>query len=216
MKKSVLRVFAALVVAVSPSAFAQGNADAGETKVAVCGGCHGADGNSLVPNFPKLAGLGEKYLIKQMDDIKSGKRPVPEMTGQLDNLSDQDIADIAAYYAAKSIQLSGSKEAQVLLNSGEQGDSLTIGEAIYRYGNKASGVPACSGCHSPTGQGNAPAGYPRLGGQFPEYVAKQLQAFRAGERTNDDSSVMRQVAQRMSDAEVQAVSNYIAGLYQGE
>lgn len=194
----------------------QGDAQAGAQKTTICAACHGADGNSLVAMYPKLAGLGEKYLYKQLQDIKTGVRPVPEMTGMLTPFSDQDLADLAAYYASQELQLSGAQEMEVRVNSGEMVDALALGRNIYRFGNPETGVAACSGCHSPTGVGNAPAGYPRLGGQFADYVAKQLREFRSGGRVNDDQQVMRQVAAPMSDAEITAVSNYIAGLYAGE
>lgn len=194
----------------SSLALAGGDAAAGQAKTAMCAGCHGADGNSAVANFPKLAGQGEKYLTKQMNDIKAGNRSVPEMTGMLNAFSEQDIADIAAYYASKTIQMAGAKE-----------ENLARGETLYRGGNPETGVPACTGCHSPAGNGNAPAGYPAIGGQFAQYTAKQLRAFRTGAhdpenataRTNDgDTQVMRGVAAQMSDVEIEAVANYIAGL----
>lgn len=194
----------------SSFAFAGGDAAAGQGKTAMCAGCHGADGNSMVSNFPKLAGQGEKYLIKQLQDIKSGRRPVAEMTGMLNAFSDEDLADISAFFASKTIQLSGAKE-----------ENLDRGEKIFRGGNMATGVPACTGCHSPAGQGNAPAGYPALGGQFAQYTAKQLRAFRTGAhdaenpaaRNNDgDARTMRGVAAQMSDVEIEAVANFIAGL----
>jgi cytochrome c553 len=211
MKKMILGFAAMLGITLASSfAFAGGDAAAGQGKTAMCAGCHGADGNSMVSNFPKLAGQGEKYLIKQLKDIKSGSRPVAEMTGMLNAFSDQDLADISAFYASKTIQLSGAKE-----------ENLDRGEQIFRGGNMATGVPACTGCHSPAGQGNAPAGYPALGGQFAQYTAKQLRAFRTGAhdaenpaaRNNDgDTRIMRGVAAQMSDVEIEAVANFIAGL----
>lgn len=211
MKKMILGFAAVLGFAmVSSIAFAGGDTAAGQSKAAMCTACHGANGNSVVANFPKLAGQGEKYLIKQLKDIKSGSRKVVEMTGLLNAYSDQDLADIAAYYASKNIQMAGAKE-----------ENLDRGESLYRGGNIETGVPACTGCHSPTGQGNAPAGYPAIGGQFAQYTAKQLRAFRTGAhdpendtaRTNDgDARVMRGVAAHMSDVEIEAVANFIAGL----
>jgi cytochrome c553 len=216
MKKMTLGFAAVLGFTVASSimasslVFAEGDAAAGQAKTAMCAGCHGADGNSAVANFPKLAGQGEKYLIKQLDDIKSGSRKVVEMTGMLNAFSDQDLADIAAFYASKSIQMAGAKE-----------ENLDRGETLYRGGNPETGVPSCTGCHSPSGNGNAPAGYPALGGQFSQYTAKQLRAFRTGAhepesdmaRTNDgDTKTMRGVAAHMSDIEIEAVSNFIAGL----
>lgn len=225
MKKHVLHtLFAVGIAALAHGATAAGDADAGADKVAVCAACHGTDGNSPAPTFPKIAGLGEAYLLKQLQDIQawdnasadskaSVGRAVPEMTGMLKGLSDQDLADMAAFYAEQSIQLSGSEEQDVRVNSGAIVDGLALGEQVYRAGNHETGVPACTGCHSPTGQGNAPAAYPRLGGQYAQYVEKQLKAFRAGERVNDgDSMVMRLVTKNMSDAEITAVANYIAGL----
>lgn len=218
-------LFSVGLVIIAQGAMANGDAAAGATKAAVCGACHGADGNSPAPNFPKLAGLGEKYLLKQLKDIKlwdqeqdAAKKPktgraVLEMTGLLANLSDQDLADIAAYFASKSTQLSGSKKLEVQVNSGILVDALELGERVYRAGNMTTGLPACTGCHAPDGKGNAPAGYPRLSGQHPEYIEKQLRAFRAGDRTNDgDQMIMRSIADKMSDAEIKALANYIAGL----
>jgi len=210
MKKMILGFVAVLGFTVASSlTFADGDATAGQAKTAMCAGCHGADGNSPAATFPKLAGQGEKYLAKQLGDIKAGTRKVLEMTGMLNAFSDQDLADIAAYYASKSIQMAGAKEA-----------NLERGEALYRGGNMETGVPACTGCHSPSGQGNAPAGYPALGGQFSQYTAKQLRAFRTGAhependagRSNDNVKVMRGVAANMSDIEIEAVANFIAGL----
>lgn len=206
-------VLAASFVIGSSSAFAAGNVANGEKISAVCSACHGSDGNSSVPSFPKIAGLGESYLLKQLKDVKSGARSIPEMTGLLDNNSDQDLQDLAAFYNSKALVLSGSKEMKVRINSGAEVDALKLGTQVYRAGNLETHVPACSGCHSPTGMGNGPAGFPRLSGQYAEYIEKQLKAFRAGERTNDgDSMVMRSIAKHMSDAEIIAVANFIAGL----
>ena len=201
------------MVAFAQVGHAAGDASAGQAKAAMCVACHGADGNSPAPTFPKIAGLGEKYLLKQMHDIKDGARKVPEMTGMLDNMNDQDMADVAAFFASQNIQISGSEAFSVMLNNGDNVDGLELGRKIFRAGNTATGVPACMGCHSPTGQGNAPAGYPRLSGQYAEYVEKQLKAFREGSRNNDgDARTMRTVARQLSDAEIKAVANYVAGL----
>lgn len=210
MMKIVNGLILVLTLAIAPLTLAAGNADAGKAKVATCTACHGADGNSLAPTFPKLAGLGEKYLLKQMQDVKSGERKIPEMTGMLDALSDQDLADIAAFYSSQKIQVSGAKEVK-----------LELGEKIYRGGNIQTGVPACTGCHSPSGNGNSPAGYPALGGQYAAYIAKQLRAFRtaahdsedpAGRANDGDIAVMRGVAAHMTDQEIDAVANFISGL----
>lgn len=214
MKNLLLNAVVSILVTTAASvAFAEGDAKRGESLVTACAACHGSDGNSAAPTFPKIAGLGEKYILKQLHDIKSGDRVIAEMAGQLTNMSDQDMADMAAYFGSQSMQLSGSKEMQVQLNSGVKTDALALGKKVYHAGNAETGVPACMGCHSPTGHGNDPAKYPRLGGQFPEYIEKQLRAFRAGDRTNDgDNMIMRGVAAQLSDAEIKAVANYIAGL----
>jgi cytochrome c553 len=226
MKRIVRNALLSLgLVAVAQGAMAAGDAAAGATKAAVCAACHGADGNSMLGTFPKLAGLGDRYLLKQMMDIRAwdletdaGKkavtgREVLEMTGILAGLSDQDLADIAAHYASQNTQLSGAKKIEVQTNSGIKVDGLELGERIYRAGNPTTNVPACTGCHAPDGKGNTPAGFPRLSGQHPEYVEKQLRAFRAGDRINDgDQMIMRSIADKLSDAEIIALANYIAGL----
>ena len=184
-----------------------GDASRGESQVAACAACHGADGNSAVPTFPKLAGQGEKYLTKQLQDIRDGARPIPTMVGQLDGKSDQDLADIAAFYAAQP-------------RSGGQADpdKVALGEKVYRSGILERNVAACTACHSPNGNGNAPAGFPALAGQHAEYTAAQLRAYRQGYedpagRTNDgDTKIMRTTAFGLSDMEIDAVSSYVAGL----
>lgn len=214
MNKKVLATITAIAaLSTAGSVAAEGDASNGETLVTACAACHGSDGNSASPLFPKIAGLGEKYLTKQLLDIQSGARVVPEMTGLLDNSSEQDLKDMAAFYASKPTQLSGAKDSELMLNSGEKVSALALGEKVYRAGNHETKVPACSGCHSPRGLGNAPAGYPRLSGQYAEYIEKQLLNFKAGTRANDgEARTMRSVAEHMSEAEIKAVSAYISGL----
>ena len=192
-----------LTLGVTGLAQAAGDAAAGQAKTAVCGACHAPDGNSLAPNFPKLAGQGERYLLKQLHDIKSGNRQIVEMTGMLDNLSNQDMADIAAYYASQA-------------GSTGQADPKLVerGEALFRGGNLELGMPACIGCHSPDGSGNDLAGFPQLNGQHAAYTAKQLTDFREGNRTNDgDTMIMRAIAAKLSNKDIEAVSSYIQGLH---
>lgn len=202
---SMKKLFLGLLVlmGVSGLAVAEGDAQAGKTKAAACAGCHGADGNSAVAAFPKLAGQNVKYLIKQMNDIKSGARSVPAMAGQLDAKTDQDIEDIAAYFSSQFVSVGAADK-----------DLVKLGEKVYRAGTKESGVSACTACHSPTGKGNAMAGFPSLSGQHADYIAAQLRAFREGERTNDgDAKMMRSVAFRLTNKEIDAVSSYISGLH---
>jgi cytochrome c553 len=218
INRSTLFSIAAIIISVSSTAIASdshtvGDPDAGKALAASCAGCHGTDGNSPAPSFPKIANLGERYLYKQLQDIQSGARVIVAMTGQLDNKSEQDLKDLAAYFDSQTMQLSGAKEMKVRVNAGIEVDALKLGERVYRAGNAEVGIPSCMGCHSPRGLGNAPAGYPRLSGQYADYIALQLRAFRAGERTNDgDSKTMRSVAEHMSDAEIDSVANYISGL----
>jgi cytochrome c553 len=192
-----------LTLGLTGVAQAAGDAQAGQGKVAVCGACHGVDGNSPAPNFPKLAGQGERYLLKQLHDIKSGNRQVVEMTGLLDNLSDQDMADIAAYFSRQKMSV-GAADPKLVKR----------GEALFRGGKLEEGMPACTGCHSPNGAGVAAAGFPHLGGQHAQYVAKQLTDFREGNRTNDgDAMIMRSIAAKLSNKDIEAVSSYIQGLH---
>src|SRR5690606_11405685 len=158
-----------LTLGITGMAHAAGDAEAGQSKVAVCGACHGADGNSAAPNFPKLAGQGEAYLLKQLKDIKAGSTPgapegvgrkVLEMTGLLDPFSDEDLADIAAYFASQKGTVGMADPALV-----------EIGQQLYRGGKLELGMPSCTGCHAPNGAGIALAGLPHLGGQHAADVA---------------------------------------------
>jgi len=191
------------------TAWAAGDAAVGKTKAAVCFACHGQDGNSPAPTFPKLAGQGERYLDKQIHDIKSGARAVPAMAGLTTNLTDVDIADISAYFSKQTPSVNQAKK-----------DLVAKGELIYRGGLSGKGVPACTACHSPDGAGNAPAGFPHLGGQHADYIATQLKAYRAAAdgdasgRANDgDNKPMRMIASRLSDNEIAAVASFISGLH---
>ena len=199
----------ALMITVQAAGVIAGDAVAGEGKAVTCGACHGVDGNSAVPDFPKLAGLGEKYLLKQMKDIRDGRRPVAAMAGQVDNMTDQDLADIAAFYDAKERTSEMADE-----------DLVALGRKVYMSGIMERKVAACSGCHSPSGKGNGPAGFPGLAGQHADYIAAQLKMFRTGYespegRTNDgDSKIMRTTAFELSDLEIKAVASYASGLKQ--
>jgi cytochrome c553 len=192
-----------LTLGITGMAQAAGDAAAGQGKVAVCGACHGADGNSLAPTFPKLAGQGERYLLKQLHDIKSGARAVVPMTGMLSNLSEQDLADIAAYFASQNMSV-GAADPKLVAR----------GQELFRGGKLEQGMPACTGCHSPTGAGNDTAGFPKIGGQQADYIALQLTNFREGERTNDgDTKIMRSIAEKLSNKDIAALSSYIQGLH---
>ncbi|MEY5098224.1 MAG: hypothetical protein RJA36_943 [Pseudomonadota bacterium] len=165
----------------------------------VCAACHGADGNSTIAANPKLAGQHPEYLVKQLQEFKSGKRANAVMSGMAAPLSDEDMRNIAAWAAGQKPVAGAAKNK----------DLITLGERIYRGGIADRQIPACAGCHSPNGAG-IPAQYPRLSGQHAEYTANQLKAFRAGERKN--SAQMSGVAVYLTDKEIAAVSDYIAGL----
>lgn len=192
-----------LAVGVTGTAQAAGDAAAGQAKTAVCAACHSPDGNSVVPNFPILAGQGEPYLLKQLIDIKTGNRMVPEMTGLLDNLNDQDLADISAFYASQTPK-------------GGQADPelAALGQEIYRAGDESKGLAACAACHGPSGNGIVSASYPKLSGQHAAYIESSLVKFSKGERANDPNQMMRLVAAKMSESDMKAVAQYIQGLYE--
>jgi len=200
-----LRAIASSLVLVSLQSFAQGDATAGQAKSAICAACHGADGNSVVPNWPKLAGQHQQYLVRQATLIKSNDRPVPEMMGITPGLSEQDILDISAWYSQQSATGGVADESKVVL-----------GEQIFRAGNAESGVPACMSCHGPAGEGNPLSGYPAVAGQHAMYTDKMLTRFRSGENWGEDdksSQVMNGAAARLTDEEIEAVASYIQGLY---
>lgn len=168
----------------------------------VCAACHGADGNSTSPVNPVLAGQHADYIVKQLVDFKGNNdRKNPVMLGMASPLSPQDMKNLGAYFEAQKPKTRAAKDAAL----------VKLGQQIYRGGIMAKGVAACTSCHGPTGAG-MPAQFPRLAGQYPEYIAAQLQVFRSGERANDPNKMMRAVAARLSDVEIKAVSEYIAAL----
>ena len=172
----------------------------------VCAACHAVDGNSPASANPKLAGQLREYLHKQLVNFKAAEgkkaaRDNPVMGSMLANLNDADLKSLAAYFAEQKLKPALARDK----------DLAAKGRALWRGGNLQSGVPACAGCHGAAGIG-MPASYPRLGGQFAEYIEAQLKAFRTEARTNDTNGVMRGVTQRMTDAEMRAVADYAAGL----
>ncbi|MFM8445491.1 MAG: c-type cytochrome [Methylococcus sp.] len=169
----------------------------GAEKAAACGGCHGDDGNGAAPIFPKLAGQHPSYLIKQLANFKDQSRVEPTMNAMASALTEDDMEDIAAFYATRKMTF-------------ETGKPNALGESIYRAGNPATGVPACTGCHNPDGVGNPQAKFPQLRGQYAEYIEKTLHDFKAGERANDMNAMMRVVAAKLSEEEMNAVADYIA------
>jgi cytochrome c553 len=175
--------------------------EAGKTKSAVCAACHGADGNSSNAAWPSLAGQHATYIYKQLTDFKEGRRNDATMIGMVALLNDEDMKNIAAYF-----------ESQQAKAVAFDPDLIAVGENIYRGGITEIGVAACMSCHSPSGKGNGPAGWPSLKGQHSEYLVVQLQNFKQGLRANDSGKMMRNVAARMSDMEMKSVAAYIAAI----
>lgn len=199
MKNSALL---AAAIAVS-AAFAAQAADpeAGRAKSQTCAACHGTDGNSVNPEWPSLAGQHAAYTAAQLRAYQTGARVDPIMIGMSAGLSDQDILDLAAFYEAETME---PKTADP--------DLVELGERIYRGGNLERGVTACIACHGPRGMGNAPAGWPQVAGQHAAYTAHELREYRSGERSTDYQSMMRDIASKMTDEEIEAVASYIQGL----
>jgi len=167
----------------------------------VCAACHGVDGNSPIPVNPSLAGQPSGYLYKQLVDFKAGRRKNAVMSAMVASLSDDDLRNLAAYFATQKPMAGTAKDRGL----------VAAGQRLYRGGNSETGVPACSGCHSPDGAG-IPALYPRLAGQHGDYTVAQLQSFRSGDRDNDPNAMMRTIASRLSDKDMAAVAQYITGL----
>jgi cytochrome c553 len=201
MKNWLITATIALCIGINP-AHAAGNAEQGKKNSAVCAGCHGADGNSPInPLWPKIAGQHPQYIEKQLKAFKSGDRTDPTMAPMAMPLSDQDMADLAAYFSSQPRQIGQTKA-----------DQASAGETLYRAGKSETGVAACMACHGPAGSGNPLANYPALAGQHATYVEKALKDFRDGRRTKDTAKLMQGVVARMTDEEMAAVAQYIQGL----
>jgi len=207
--------FCIITLGLVSTSHAAGNVARGASKAAACAGCHGKDGNSIAPMFPRLAGQNEAFLVRALSDFKAHLRADPSMEAFAAGLSSQDIGDLSAYFS--------SQKPIVAKTSGEQyvdedeeipvtSELIARGATIFQAGNETSGVAACSACHGPTGSGNAPAGFPVLKGQFLPYLIKSLNDFREGYRTNDDGAIMRTITKKMSRDEINAVSAYISNL----
>lgn len=191
----------AVTVAWTVPSLAAGSKEAGQAKAATCAACHGMDGTSMAPEWPNLAGQHEIYIVRQLVAFHDGQRQNILMSPMGAILSEQDMADLAAYFAAQPIR------------GGETDPSkLKAGQRVYRSGNVDRQVMACAGCHGPDGRGNAPAGYPSIQGQKAAYVALQLRAYKTGTRTTDPNQMMRDMAAALSEEEIDAVASYVEGL----
>jgi cytochrome c553 len=183
------------------AAAAEGDAARGATKAVVCAACHGADGNSNNPEWPSLAGLGADYIAAQLKNFKDGKRNNPIMMPNAMALSDQDMADIGAYFGG-------------MTNKGLEADPSfwKAGEKLYRGGDKARGIPACAACHGPGGAGNEPAKFPALRGQHSVYIIKQLNDYASGARATGPNNIMITIAKRLSAEDMKDVGSYVQGM----
>ena len=197
----VLSVFGAMTLL--SNQILAGDVTAGAEKAATCAACHGKDGNSVNPQWPSLAGQNESYLVATLQAFKDGTRSDMLMGAQAAALSEQDMADLATYFAS---QTPAKRTADP--------DLADTGGRLYRGGNKETGISACIACHGPTGQGNAPAAYPAVAGQHAAYTAKQLNDYKNGTRTSDGvSQTMRNITEHLSTDEIAAVAAYMQGLY---
>ena len=184
------------------NAMSVGDIEAGRTKAAMCAGCHGQNGNSQNPIWPKLSGQHAFYIEKELHDFQKSRRIDPTMAPMVAGLNDVDIENLAAFFAS----VPSSVEAA-------SADKIKLGESLYRGGNAERGLPACIACHGPNGAGSAPAKFPKIGGQHAAYLAKALKDFKSESRTNDHQGMMRDIAGRMSNKEIEAVASYVSGLH---
>jgi cytochrome c553 len=218
MKKSFAALVAVLAVGLAHAGpMPKGDVAAGQMMSAQCAACHGADGNSAAPTFPRLAGQSAPYLYKQLMDFRDGRRVNALMAPMAMGKTDQDLANLAAYFSTQKSGVNLADPAKV-----------AAGERLYRGGNAKTGVTPCAGCHGPAGRGNSLAGFPKLGGQHADYVKAQLIAFRAAgrndsvdpsqKRMNDaakagEPGIMQMVAAKLSDTDIELLANYVSGLH---
>ncbi len=202
MKKYYLTVISLFMLVSGNSYAAGGDPVKGKALSQTCAACHSADGNSVNPIWPKLAGQHASYIVKQLNDFKAGKRVNAQMTAMVASLSEQDMQDLGAYYASKKTKPGSANP-----------DLIESGQRIYRAGDSQTGVAACMACHGPNGAGNPAALYPALSGQHAQYTAGQLKMFKAEERSNDANNIMRTITGPMTNAQIEAVAEYIQGLH---
>ena len=193
----------------SCSVWAQGSIEAGKAKSQTCVACHGADGNSQLAMYPKLAGQHAKYIEKQLRDLKLGMtsngkqgRMDPVMSGMAMPLSEQDMQDLAAYYASLPISHNTTPE-----------NVVDAGKVLYTAGDAERGLTACIACHGPRGNGTELSGFPKISGQHADYIKSQLEKFRDGTRGNDMNAMMRDIAKKLTDDDIDTLSKYVGGLH---
>ena len=191
-----------LLVGIVGTVNAAGDAQAGKTKSATCIACHGTDGNATITLYPKLAGQHAEYIVKQLQDFKSGARKDPIMAGMVAGLSAQDMEDLGAYFASQQITDGTTPE-----------DVVAVAKSLYQGGDMERNIAACIACHGPRGNGSGLAKFPKIASQNAEYIAAQLKKFRSGERANDPSGMMTDTAKKLTDAEIDALAKYLGGLH---
>lgn len=198
MKSKYAFCMLAIMILMTNVAYAESDKLSTKVKAEPCEGCHGVGGNSVTAIFPKLAGLHENYLIKQMQEFKSGKRVDATMNAMASTLNDEDIKDLAAYFASQEQKI-------------EKSEKMNLeGKQLYNGGKPTLGLPACAACHGINGTGLASAGYPLLRGQFAAYISKTLTDFQQNERNNDMNHIMRDIAKKLSPEEINAIAEYIS------
>lgn len=207
MKK--LGLLVCLTLGITSFAFAEGDAEAGKAKSLTCSACHGADGNSAIAMNPKIAGQHEGYLVKQLTEFRLASRTGGKegrnnavMNGMAAALSDQDIADLSAYFSSQDPKAGETPE-----------DVIEAGQALYRGGDADRGITSCISCHGPDGKGMGLAGFPTISGQHAEYTSSQLKMFRDGTRANDMNGMMRGIAAKLTDEDIDILSKYLGGLH---
>ena len=199
----VMAGLARIATQVQAASRVEGSVDAGKAKALTCTACHGPEGNSLNALWPNIAGQNAPYLLAQLQAFKDGSRMDPLMSSQAMMLSEQDMADLSVYFESLPAAAQAVKDAS----------TVDLGEALYRGGDIESGAAACLACHGPTGRGNPAAKYPALQGQHADYTAKQLKAYADGTRHTDGKTrVMRDIAARLSNEDIEALSSYVQGL----
>lgn len=179
-----------------------GDVEAGKKKSATCVACHSVDGNSAITIYPKIAGQHAEYIYKQLKEFKSGDRKDPVMAGMVAALNEQDMKDLAAYFASQTMSAGETPE-----------DVVEVGQSLYRGGDMERGIPACIACHGPRGVGHSLAGFPKVSFQHPEYIKAQLEKFRSGDRANDMNGMMRDIAVKLTDKDIEILAKYMAGLH---
>ncbi len=198
-----LRFVLCLLISITANTYAsepaQGDASRGQISSGTCQGCHGPDGNSFSPDWPNLASQNANYLSKQIHDFQSGARKDPTMSSMVVGLAEKDIADIVAYFAAQTAKADAASQS-------------AAGQKLYRGGNRYTHVPACASCHGPHGVGNGPGMIPRLAGQKMGYVGKAMRDFKSGTRSNDRNQIMRDIAAKLTEKEIDAVAQFLAGM----